>query len=390
MKTILHTIDTTGPGGAETVFVNLASKIDPRRFRSVAAIHGPGWVHDELRRRGVAPYLIDAGRHTSFDLRYLRALHVIVRRERVDLIHAHLFGSNVYASLLGLATGVPVISTFHGAVDVGGRNRLRGLKFALINAGSRKVVFVSDHLRREILAGARLTAARTARIYNGVALPPSPPARDESLRRELGLASDDLLIGAVGNVRPAKGYDVLLRAAALLAAQGRRYKVVIAGHGHGRLQTELLALRARLGLERTVFFLGFRADVASVLRGLDVFVLTSSSEGLSISTIEALGCGLPVVVTRSGGPEEIVRHEDNGLLVDVDAPAQVATAIARLVDDPALRARLCDNAWRSAGRFSETAMLESYETLYDDLTRTRRQRAASAPAPGTKLAPPKA
>lgn len=389
MKTVLHTIDTTGPGGAETVFVNLAAKIDRQRFRSVVAINGPGWVHDELQRRGLNPILLTAGKNTSFDFRYLRQLIDIVRRERVDLIHSHLFGANVYSSLVGLLCGVPVVSTFHGAVDVGGRNRLRGLKFALINAGSRKIVFVSDHLRRQLLAGTRLAPARAARIYNGIDLAHHAPARDARLRRELGLDDEDVLTGAIGNLRPAKGYDVLLHAAALLAAKDRRFKIIIAGHGAGRLQERLLELRAQLGLEAQVFFLGFRADVAALLRNLDIFVLSSTTEGLSISTIEAMACGLPVVVTRSGGPEEIVRHEDNGLLVDVGSPDQIAAAIERIAGDAALRQLLSANASRAAVRFGETAMIADYEALYDDLTRRPRRRPSRAPAPDTSLSPPK-
>lgn len=389
MKTILHTIDTTGPGGAETVFVNLASKIDRNRFRSVVAINGPGWVHDELRRRGLSPYVLNAGKNTSFDVHYLRQLTRIVHRERVDLIHSHLFGSNVYSSIAGLLCAVPAVSTFHGAVDVGGRNRLRSLKFALIRAGSRKVVFVSDHLRQHILSGARLAPERTARIYNGIDLARHAPGRETAIRRELGLRDDDVVIGAVGNLRPAKGYHVLLQAAALLAARDERFKVVIAGHGSGELYEHLLALRARLGLERQVFFLGFRADVVDFLRNLDVFVLTSTTEGLSISTIEALACGLPVVVTRSGGPEEIVRHEDNGLLIDVESPGQIAAAIKRITADEALRRALSTQALRSATRFGETGMIADYEALYDELTRKRRRGWARPPAPGTTLSPPR-
>lgn len=389
MKTILHTIDTTGPGGAETVFINLASKIDRARFRSVVAINGPGWVHDALRQHGLTPHVLNAGKNTSFDLPYLRQLITIVRRERVDLIHSHLFGSNVYSSVAGLFCGVPTVSTFHGAVDTDGRNRLRRLKFALINAGSRKVVFVSDHLRRHILSGAHLAVDRTARIYNGIDLREHAPGREVALRRELGLINDDLLIGAVGNIRPAKGYHVLLHAAALLTAKNERYKFVIAGHAGGQLYDELLALRARLKLERSVFFLGFRADVVQVLRNLDIFVLTSTTEGLSISTIEALACGLPVVVTRSGGPEEIVRHEDNGLLVDIESPNEVACTIERIVADAGLRNALSDNAVRSAVRFGEADMIAAYESLYEEITHKQQRRSARLREPDTTLAPPK-
>lgn len=389
MLKVLHTIDTTGPGGAESVFVALASKLDASRFRSVAALVGPGWVQEELRRRGIDARLLKVARRSAFDIGYLRQLCGIVQRERIDLIHSHLFGSNVYSSLAGLICRVPAISTFHGAVDIGGRQRLRAAKFAILRAGSAKAVFVSDHLRAQILPHARLPYARTARIYNGIDTGVYASGKDNALRRELGLGAEDVLVGALGNIRPAKGYDVLLEAAALAVANDARMKFVIAGHARAPLHEALLAQRARLGLDGHVFFLGFRSDTPRVLRGLDLFVLSSVSEGLSISTIEAMACGLPIVATRCGGPQEIVRDGDNGVLVDVRSPAQLAAAIARLAADVELRTRLSRNALAAAARFSEARMIAAYEELYDEVMRTRRHSAWPA-AGDTRASPPKA
>jgi len=96
MKKILHVIDTTGPGGAETVFIELLSRLQSERYESIVVIRGAGWVYDELRRRGFEPYVVDA--KGSFNFRYLLELVKIVRREKIDLIQAHLLGSGVYCS----------------------------------------------------------------------------------------------------------------------------------------------------------------------------------------------------------------------------------------------------------------------------------------------------
>ena len=124
MKTILHTIDTTGPGGAETIFIDLATRLSGNKYRSVVVIRGKGWVYDELCRRGVKPILLNA--KGSFNLRYLFGLWRIVQSEGVDLIQSHLLGTNVYCSLVGLLTGKPVITTFHGAVDISEKERFLG------------------------------------------------------------------------------------------------------------------------------------------------------------------------------------------------------------------------------------------------------------------------
>ena len=96
MKTILHVIDTTGPGGAETIFIDLASRLPENKYRSIVVIRGKGWVCEELCRRGIEPLFMDA--KGSFNWRSLSGLASLVRKEGVDLIQSHLLGSNVYCS----------------------------------------------------------------------------------------------------------------------------------------------------------------------------------------------------------------------------------------------------------------------------------------------------
>ena len=97
MKNILHIIDTTGPGGAETVFIDLASKLPKDKYNSIVLIRGKGWVYEELKRRNLEPILMDA--KGSFNWRYLNRLMGLIKNERVDLIQSHLLGSNLYACM---------------------------------------------------------------------------------------------------------------------------------------------------------------------------------------------------------------------------------------------------------------------------------------------------
>lgn len=364
MRNILHVIDTSGPGGAETVFLELARRVDPQRWRSFVAIPGPGWVNDNLVANGFEPIITPL--HGSFDLRYLAALCRAVRKHRIDLIQTHLFAAGVYGSLAGWLCGVPVICTLHGRPDVPANTKYRAAKFAILRRGATKVVFVSESLRGFFLSSSQLEPDRTTVIPDGIDVSVFAPRRDTSLRRDLGVGDDDVLVGAVGNLRPAKGYDVLLRAAALLQQRAARYRFVIVGDAQGALYEELAALRNALGLERVVTFAGFRNDVERVMNNLDVYVSTSSSEGFSLSVVQAMACWIPVVATRSGGPEEIITHDVDGLLVDVDSPERVAQAIQRLGDEPGTGARLTEAGRTTvAARFTIQHMVSSYHRLYD-------------------------
>ncbi len=121
MLNILHSIDTPGPGGAETVYLDIVTRLDRDRFTSFPVIPEKGWIYDQLQEQGFDPIIIDST--GSFNTRYLWELIKLIRKQKIDLIHSHLFGSNVYCSLAGLLTSTPVISTFHGFVDATGRGR---------------------------------------------------------------------------------------------------------------------------------------------------------------------------------------------------------------------------------------------------------------------------
>ena len=371
MKTILHTIDTTGPGGAETVFIDLATRLPKDKYRPVVVIRGKGWVYDELCSRGIKPILLDA--RGSFNWQYLLGLRKIIKSEKVDLIQSHLLGSNVYCALAGLLTRKPVVTTFHGSVDVSKTERFIALKFGLINKGASSIVAVSENLGDEIIRRTPLNLNKMAIIYNGIDSAVFERKKFDDFRRQFSWGEDDLIIGSLGNIRPAKAYDVLLRAAAMLDNQKQVCRFVIAGQGESKgkpssLYKELLNLRESLGLQDQVKFIGFVDDPADFLSKVDMFLLSSSSEGFSISTIQAMASSLPVIATRSGGPEEIVTHQQDGWLVEKNDPAVIAEAISILSGDPECRAKLSSKAkLKVDSTFGISAMLDAYQKLYSAL-----------------------
>jgi glycosyltransferase involved in cell wall biosynthesis len=365
MITVLHVIDTGGPGGAETVFLNTATGLDRTRFRSIAVVGSDGWLAARLRERGVDPYPIPA--KGSFNLAYLRALMRTIKERRVDVIAAHLYGSAIYASLAGLLCRVPVVSVLHGQSDVNPNARLASVKAAIVRRGSSRIVFVSRNLKEDLTTALRPPEEKCEVVPNGVDLSVFQPGPDQSLRTQLELPPDALLVGAIGNIRKPKAYDVFLRAARLAADRSPRLHFVIAGEGSGTLQERLLILRQELGLERKVSFLGLRPDVATILKNLDVFALSSRTEGFSIACIEAMACGIPVVATRSGGPQQIL-DESCGILVPTDDPAALAEGICRLALEPRLAAALSQAALsRVRERFSLGTMIGSYERIFASL-----------------------
>ena len=364
---VLHLIDTTGPGGAETVFVDLASGIGARGYSSFAVVAKEGWVADALRERGLEPLI--APTVGSFDLRYLVRLVSIIRSRKIDLVQAHLLTSSVYGGIAARLCGIPAVCTFHGRPDVGSKSRWLSLKFRLLEWVAAKIVFVSETLRVAFLSDTGFRPSAGSVVHNGIDPTVFATEADPTVRSELGVRDDEFLIVSVGNIRPAKSYDMLLHAARRVVDAGIPCRFVVVGHPKKELLNELITLRSELGIDAIVAFVGFRADVPRLLAASDLFLLTSQTEGFSLATVQAMAAGLPVVVTRSGGPEEIVQDGVSGRLVDCGNARDIADAIVELFRDPTLARRFAAaGAITVRERFTRRAMIDGYVRLYRDLT----------------------
>jgi glycosyltransferase involved in cell wall biosynthesis len=296
----------------------------------------------------------------------------VARTTRADVIIGHLYGSAIYCSLAGKLLGVPVVSVLHGQSDVSNKEKFSSAKRAIVRIGSSQAIFVSDRLKVALQSALNLKESRCVIIPNGVDVERFKSTRERPLRSELNASDDTILVGAVGNIRGPKAYDVFLRAAAVLAQRSDRFRFVIAGEASGSLYQDLLSLRDSLGLADKVTFLGLRSDIPEILRSLDVYVLSSTTEGFSIACIEAMAARTPVVATRSGGPEEIIEHEQSGLLVPVKDPDALADAVYKIASDVELSKKLVTGgATRVESRYTLGVMLKAYEQLLRDVVQRK-------------------
>jgi glycosyltransferase involved in cell wall biosynthesis len=299
-------------------------------------------------------------------VRYLLGLTRRALAHHARLIHSHLLGSNVYSALVGALVNIPVIAVFHGATDLDGGGRFDRVKCRILLQRRIRIVAVSAGMR-DALVHFGIPRERITIIYNGIDTDEYAPGPASPLREELGLGPTDVLIGAVGNLRAPKAYDLLLRAIAQLKSRDR-VQVAIFGHAYEEELTPLLQLRQELGLAARVHFLGFRPATPELYRGFDLFVSSSRSEGLPLSFLEAMAVGLPVVATPTSGAHEVIETERTGLVAAEISPEALACVLERALQDLPLR----DNLGRAAReavvhRFSRQTMLEAYGRLYTEL-----------------------
>jgi glycosyltransferase involved in cell wall biosynthesis len=365
---VLHSIDTGGPGGAETVYAACAAHVFKGRQQALAVVPYDGWLAGRLRTLAIDLAILDS--HGVVSLRYLAGLLRLATVHRAQLIHSHLLGSNVYCAIVGRLLRLPVIAVFHGATDLHDAGRLATVKRRLLNQSHVRLIAVSEGVRADLERWG-LPRDRVKVIYNGIDANQYSPGRANDLRRELGIPPDTLLIGAVGNIRAPKAYDLLLHTAKIVIAT-RNVRFVVIGEGTKELLEPLLRLRSDLGLEATVTFLGFRTASPELLRNFDVFISSARSEGLPLSFLEAMAVGLPVVATPTSGALEVLESGHSGLIASEFHEAALARVVCTAVDDSGLRASL-GTAGRSVvlARFSTQAMTAAYDKLYDTLLQPR-------------------
>jgi glycosyltransferase involved in cell wall biosynthesis len=270
--------------------------------------------------------------------RALRALYRLFRAERPDVVHAHMPISGFLARLAARAAGVPCVAyTCHGFLfNQPGPWPRRAASLAMEwLAGRVTDVFMTVSSEEAGDARRRHIARAPVAVGNGrdpAVFRPDPAART-AIRAALGVAHDRVVVTALSRLVRHKGYPELLAAMAGMDAElwvvGER---LASDHGE-----DMEAYFARAGLGDRLRRLGYRTDVAEILAASDIFVLPSHFEGLPMSVIEAMLCGLPVVATDIRGPREQVVDGVTGLLVPPARVAPLAASLARLAADPALR-----------------------------------------------------
>jgi glycosyltransferase involved in cell wall biosynthesis len=376
--TICQVLLSLEVGGAEVLAGRLAHRLSGAYRMVFACLDRAGPLGERLRGEGFAVHIL--GRRPGLDWRCVRRMAGVLRRERVDLVHAHQYGPFFYAALARLpGPRPPVLLTEHGRFFPDPRRRGRVVANRLLLKGHDRLVAVGRHVRRALVEVEGFPEGRVEVIYNGVDLSrvaEAGRARAE-VRAELGVGPGDFVVAQVARLDPLKDHATAIGALEHLRRRRADARLVVVGDGPraGPL-AELVRDR---GLGGSARLLGHRTDVPRLLGAADVALLTSVSEGIPLSLIEAMAAGLPVVSTRVGGVPEVVEEGQTGLLAPSgDVPA-LAEALLRLADDPALRAAMGARAReRARALFSEDQMCDAYDRAYREMLAPRPARPAAA------------
>ena len=359
---VLYVIWSLQMGGAERVVADLARSLDRRLFRPlVCCLNFKGGLAGPLEAEGVPVFALD--KRPRLDLRVLVRLVRLMRRERVDVVHTHLWTSSFWGRLAGAVARVPVVVITEHNLDTW-RRAPHLLADRLLGRVTDDWVFVSREVEAFYRARLALPAGRGHVVHNGVDLVPFERRPDPAeARARMGLPAGAPVAGVVGRLEARKGHRFFLEAMRRVVDRlpGAMGLIV----GEGKEKEALLAQRDALGLHDAVRIVGYWPDLAEALAALDVFVLPSLMEGHPLAILEAMAAGKPVVATDVGGNAEAVEPDSTGLLVPPADPEALAGAIVSLLDAPE-RARQLGAAGRRSldRRFSLGAAVRANEEVY--------------------------
>jgi glycosyltransferase involved in cell wall biosynthesis len=362
---VLIVITLAEVGGAQSYVASLVPAL-VGAFDVAVAAHGPGPLPDAVRKAGSRFIALSHVRRPIRPWRDLLGLLELVRvcrRERPHILHANSSKAGVLARLAACMTGVPIrIFTVHGwafSAHSGSAARLYAWADRIVGALTTMTVCVSENDRRAGLRARTCRPDRSVVIRNAVDVAAAPRARRDG--------GTPRLI-AVGRLQAPKDFMTLIGALAHLTPGS--FRAVIAGSGPDRpaLDAEI----GRLRLSDAVEILGEREDVPQLLAEADIFVLSSRSEGLPISILEAMAAGLPVVASAVGGVPEAVVDGETGMVVAPGDRSALAAALDRLVGSPDLRSRLGSvGRVRAKKLFDLPAFRRAHIELYSELLEAR-------------------
>jgi glycosyltransferase involved in cell wall biosynthesis len=290
----------------------------------------------------------------------LRKLSVYVRKHGIEVVHSHNpIASHYGAAAARLGGAAAAVTTVHGTATLSMPAWAKALFWTSCLANDR-IVSVCCSVKETLLHRLPLPARKHSVIYNGIptdGLTAVPPPRDDA----------EIVFGTMARLVPVKDHQSLLTAFAALSRKypNARLKIL----GDGELRADLERQAGKLGVSEATVFMGWSADVARFLASIDVFVLSSLSEGLPLTILEAMAAGRPLVATSVGGVPEVVESAQCGWLCPAGSSEALAEAMEASVLAPDRHQRGANGRVRAVQHHSLTAMTDNYERLFNDLLR---------------------
>lgn len=307
----------------------------------------------------------------NYDPRKFFKILKVCKEYNIDIIHAHLHKSILGALLTTYFQKIPVIVHEHGSIARPGiQYTFYRLMLRLLKKRASLFIAVSNAAAKQLTSNANIKLECIKVVYNAVDLEkfaPKPEIR-QSIRNELNIAPEDIVIGFVGRLSYVKGPDILLNAFKLLIKKNPNYMLVFLGSGD--MEKQLRSKANNSGTGNRVKFLGFRENAAEIMNAFDIAAITSRQDAFPLTPLEIMSMKIPLVSCNVYGLAEIVMDRKNALIPEKNAPSQICGCIERLIHEEELRQSLIENALISVQRFDIANLVTEINDIYHTATET--------------------
>lgn len=361
---VLHITFNMSIGGTEQVIRQLITWLPKRSYvNTIVCIDGNvGEIGEQVRKQGVEVFSLT--RCPGFDLGLVKKLRKQIRERRIDIVHCHQYTPWVYGLLAAKGLKARVIFTEHGRFHPDRYRYKAMLLNPLMSLMTHRIVAISEATKSALARYEFIPKSRIRVVYNGIRALEVAPGDSASLRQELGVPESELIFGTVARLDPVKNQALMLDAFAELLTQVPDSRLLIVGDGPERSYLEQKA--KNLGIDSKVIFTGFKTEPARYLAAMDLFLLSSHTEGTSMTLLEAMSLGIPAIGTRVGGNPEIIIDGETGLLTEPGSVNSFERAMKLLATDSKLRRKLSTESIKTFSRaFSQERMVGSYASIYN-------------------------
>lgn len=379
MTKVLYLVETLGVGGTEQSLLEILPNLQTVS-PVICHLFGASDLKSAFEAQGIPVLSLSLRQNAKF-FHALPALNRIIREHRPQLIHTSLFHADIAGRLLANWHRIPVVNSLVSEcyapirwqmLTTLGRWKLKSYQIVdYLTAGlATHYLANSKAVAQSQIRALKLNPAKVSVIFRGR----SPEryrnnlnaSQRQALKQSLGIPSQKRVITTVGRLVDSKGQADLLNALSALKKKFPELAGLLIGDGPERANLEALA--RRLGLEQDIVFAGTRNDVGNLLAISEIFAFPTYYEGLPGSLIEAMMAGKPIVATNIENNAEIITSGQNGLLVPIKAPAELADAIAWLLNHPAEAEQLANHAQQFAiATFSTSEIARQYDDFYSAL-----------------------
>jgi len=353
-------------GGTEQVIKNLIEGSDTRLFEmSIFCIEEPiGPFGKLLLAKGIS--ISSTQRREGFDLKLIKTIRQHLIEHEIDVLHSHQYTPWVYGTLAALGTKTKIILTEHGRFYPDQSSWKRALANPLLSLATNKITAISKATKQALVDYEHLPEEKIQVIYNGI----TPLNKNSScvtdIRSKIKISENTQIIGTIARLDPIKNQSMMLLAfQAVLKSYPDTILLIV---GDGEEKSNLKKLAKELEVTNKVIFTGYITEPSSYLEAMDIFLLSSLSEGTSMTLLEALSLGKPCVVTDAGGNPEIITHEINGAVTPNNDTAAFAHAIIDLLSNDRKYQRLASASSDTFNeKFNIKFMMKEYQSIYQAL-----------------------